>query len=109
MKKSVKPLIVFVVFIFVSSTLLILLYVGIKLECEKLTKEKVLTENKLVEVKNWKTNLIAQDQALSSEERIEAIAQNELGMVRRTEPPIVFKVSKVRIEEISKAIEKKYE
>lgn len=109
MKKSAKPLIVFVIFTFVASTFLILLYVGIKLECEKLTKEKVLTEGKLIETKNWKTNLIAQDQALSSEERIVEIAQNELGMIRRSEPPVVLKVNKDKIEEISKAIEKKYE
>ena len=61
---------------------------GVKLECEKLTKEKVLTEEKLKEIKNWKINLIAQDQDLSAEERIVSIAETELGMIRRTDVPM---------------------
>lgn len=109
MKKSAKPLIAFIIFLFVTSTFLVLIYVGLRLECEKLTKEKVLTEERLKEIKNWKINLIARDQSLSSEERIVGIAQNELGMIRRTEPPVVFRVSKDRIDKISKEIEKKYE
>ncbi len=109
MKKSAKPMIVFIVFVFISSTFLTLFYVGLKLECEKITKQNVLAEEKLNEVKNWKVNLTAQDQLLSSEERIVELAQDDLGMVRRVEPPIVFKVSKERIDKISKEIEKKYE
>lgn len=109
MKKSAKPLIAFIIFVFASSTFLILIYVGLRLECEKLTKEKVQTEAKINELKNWKINLTARDQSLSSEERIVEIAHDELGMVRRKEPPVVFKVSKDRIEKISKELEKKYE
>ncbi len=109
MKKSAKPLIFFSLFIFVAFTLLILMYVGVRLECEKLTKEKILTEEKFSDIKNWKINLIAQDQALSSEERIVSIAENELGMIRRTDSPIIISVNKRKIEEISKIIDKKYE
>ena len=109
MKKSAKPLIFFNSFVFIVITSLILAYVGVKLECEKLTREKVLTEEKLKEIKNWRVNLTAQDQDLSAEERIVGIAESELGMVRRTEAPLQLDVSKEKIEEISKAIEKKYE
>ena len=109
MKKSAKPLIFFSSFVFIAYTFLILTYVGIKLECEKLTKEKVLTEERLKEVKNWKINLTAQDQALYSEDRIVNIAKTELGMEKRTDAPLEITVSKVKIEEISKALEKKYE
>ena len=109
MKKSAKPLIFFNSFVFIVITSLILGFVGVKLECEKLTKEKVLTEEKLKEIKNWKINLIAQDQDLSAEERIISIAETDLGMIRRTDVPIELSVSKEKIEEISKAIEKKYE
>ncbi len=109
MKRSAKPLIFFSLFVFVAFTFLMLIYVGVRLECEKLTKEKVLSEGRLNDVKNWKINLIAQDQALSSEERIVNIAETELGMIRRTEPVIVFRVDKDKIEEISKLINKKYE
>ena len=109
MKKSAKPLIFFNSFVFIVATSLILGYVGIKLECEKLTKDKVLTGVRLAEIKNERTNLIAQDQDLSAEERIVGIAQSELNMVRRTDVPIELNVSKDKIEEISKAIDKKYE
>ncbi len=109
MKKSAKPAILFVLFVFVSYTFLILLYVGVKLEHEKLTKEKVLAQQRLSDVKNWKINLLAQDQALSSEERIVSIAQNELGMIRDSAQVIILNVSKEKIDKISKAIDKKYE
>jgi len=109
MKKSAKPAIFFVLFVFVSYTLLVLLYVGVRLEYEKLTKEKVQAQQRMSDVKNWKVNLLAQDQALSSEERIVGIAQNELGMVRDSDQVIILSVSKEKVEKITKAIEKKYE
>jgi hypothetical protein len=109
MKKSAKPLIFFNSFVFIVITSLILGVVGVKLECEKLTKQKVLAGERLSEVKNWKINLTAQDQDLSAEERIVNVAQTELGMIRRTDVPVEISVSKDKIEEISKAIEKKYE
>jgi cell division protein FtsL len=109
MKKSAKPLIFFNSLAFIVVTSLILGFVGVKLECEKLTKEKVLAGERLAEIKNERTNLTAQDQDLSAEERIVGIAQTELNMIRRTDIPIELDVSKDRIEEISKAVEKKYE
>jgi hypothetical protein len=109
MKKSAKPLIFFNSFVFIVITSLILGNIGVKLECEKLTKEKILTEERLKEIKNWKTDLTAQDQDLSAEERVVGIAESELGMIKRTEIPVELNVSKEKIEEISKAIDKKYE
>ena len=109
MKKSAKPIIFFILFVFVAYTMLTLVYVGVRLECEKSTKEKVLTTEKLSDLKNWRINLIAQDQALSSEERIVGIAENDLGMIKRTDPSIILKVNKDKIESISKLIDKKYE
>ncbi len=109
MKKSAKPLIGFGLFTFAVLTFVILLYVGLKLECERLTKLKVLTEEKLNAKNNSKINLLAQEQALSSEERIVKIAETELGMVRRTEPPLLLKVDKAKIDRISETIDKRYE
>lgn len=109
MKKSAKPVIFFVLFVFVSYTILILLYVGIRLEYEKLTREKVIAQQRLGDVKNWKVNLLVQEQALSSEERIVDIAQNELGMERDSAQVIILNVSKEKIDKISKSLEKKYE
>ncbi|MHB1686568.1 MAG: hypothetical protein ACYCVH_04240 [Ignavibacteriaceae bacterium] len=109
MKKSVKPLIVFYLSIFLMFAFLILGYIGFKLECEKLIRENVETEKSLSDIKNLKVNLIAEDQSLSSEERIVNIAQNELGMVKRTGQPVILTVSKAKIEQISSEIQKKYE
>jgi cell division protein FtsL len=110
MKKSAKPLIFFSSIVFIVFTSLILGYVSVKLECEKLRREEnILTEERLKEIKDYRTNLIAQDQDLSAEETIVRIAETELGMIRRTDAPIELEVSKEKIEEISKAIEKKYE
>jgi hypothetical protein len=109
MKKSAKPLIFFSSFVFIIVTSLILAYVSVKLECEKLKKEIVLTEERLKEIKNSRTNLTAQDQDLSAEETIVGLAETELGMIRRTDAPMELEVSKAKIEEISKVIENKYE
>jgi len=109
MKKSAKPLIFFNSFVFIVITSLILGYIGVKLECEKLKKEKILTEERLKEIKNWRTNLTAEEQDLSAEENILSIAESELGMIKRSNNPAVLDVSKEKIEEISKAIDKKYE
>ncbi len=109
MKKGSKLFIAFGIFAFFTSTLLILAVIGFKLECEKLTKENVITKEKLSDIKNAKVNLIAQDQALSSEERIVSIARDELGMIRNTETPAVLTISKEKVEKISNALKQKYE
>lgn len=109
MKKSIKPFIALSVFIFVVFAFLTLAYVSVKLECEKMIREKVITEQKLDDLKNSSINLTAQNQALSSEERIVSIAQNELGMVKQTVPPVLMTVSKEKIDKISEAINKQHE
>lgn len=109
MKKSIKPFIALCVFIFVVFAFLTLVYVSVKLECEKLTKERVLTEERLGDLKNMRLNLIAENQALSSEERIVKIARDDLGMVRDTKAPLLMTVSKDKIEKISEAINKENE
>jgi len=108
-KKSAKPLIVVSLFIFAVFTSIILLYVGVKLECERVTKEKVLAQEKLNALKNWEVSLIAQKQALSSEERIVGIAENNLGMVRKGQPFKVLTVSKNEIKHVAEELKKKYE
>jgi cell division protein FtsL len=109
MKKSIKPLIMLSISVFVLFAFFTLIYVGTKLECERMTKEKVIAQQKLTDVKNWRIDLIAKSQALSSEERIVAIAKDELGMLDDSLPPVVMTVSKERIKNISSAIDKKYE
>ena len=109
MKKSAKPLILFTLFYMVTITLFILGYVGIKLNCEELTKQKVLAEQELENIKNWKLSLSARQQALTAEDRIVPLAEKELGMVKPSDAPIILNVDKSEIEKISKIVKDKYE
>ena len=109
MKKSSKPLIIFVLFLLVTYSLVILGYVGVKQECELLIKEHVESQKALDLVKNKQVSLIAEVQNLSSEERIVKIASEELNMIKRNEPKIILAVNKDRIEKINIALKGKYE
>ena len=109
MNKGSKSNILFTLFLLVVFTLLGLGYVSIKLKCEELTKDRVLTEEKLNAIRNTRLSLVANEQNLASEERIVKIAQDELGMVRKNGPLMQVKVSKEKIDEINKALQAKYE
>jgi cell division protein FtsL len=109
MKKGSKSNIGFTLFLFVVFTLLGLGYVSVKLKCEAMVKERYLLSEKLKAIGNQNTALLGSRQDLSSEERIIDIAKNELGMVPITEQQIILNVSKEKIEEINKILQKKYE
>jgi len=109
MKKSAKPVIVFLLFILVVLAAVVLGYVGVKLECEQLTKQKVLSQEELIAVNNKKTNLTAEVQYLSSEERIVSIANNELGLIKRTESRLTLTLDKSKVEELDNYLKEKYE
>jgi cell division protein FtsL len=106
MKKSSKPLIALGLLVFMGMTFLTLSYVGIKLKCEVLLKEKVLAEEKLNAKKNWRVNLVAQHQYLSARDRIVGIAKNELGMVEKNDPDTILIVSKDQIKKIKEALDR---
>jgi len=109
MKKGSKPFLFFSVLLFTSFIVLVLFYVGIKLKCEELTKEKILTEEQLDLKNNWQVNLSVKYQFLSSEERITEIAEKELGMIRGDSPVLKVKVDKEQIEKIENQLKEKYE
>ena len=109
MKKGSKPLIFSVLFLLVIYSMLALGYVAVKQECERLTKEKVENQKALDSKLNEQVNLLADVQSNSSEERIVKIATEELGMVKRTEPEILLKVSKGKIDDVEEALKEKYE
>ncbi len=109
MKRSAKPIILLTLFYMITVTLFILGYVGIKLKCEELTKQKVLAEQELENRENRKLNLLAEHQALTSEDRIVPIAENELEMIKPADVPVFLNVDKDEIERISKIIKEKYE
>jgi cell division protein FtsL len=109
MKKNSKSNIGFTLFLFVVFTLLGLGYVSVKLKCEAMVKERFLLGEKLKAIGNQNTALIGSRQDLSSEDRIVDIAKNELGMVPISKQQIILNVSKEKIEEINKTLQKKYE
>lgn len=109
MRKGSKPFIFFVLFLLVTYSLLVLGYVGVKLECELLTKDKVESQKILDSKKNYQVSLIAELQNLSSEERIVKIAADELNMIKRTEPKMMIVVDKEKINKLNEILKEKYE
>jgi cell division protein FtsL len=109
MKKGSKPFLIFSVLLFTTFIVLILFYVGIKLKCEELTKEKILAEKQLDLKKNWQVNLTVKNQFLTSEERITGIAEKDLGMIRGGAPALIIKISKQKTDEIENRLKEKYE
>ncbi len=108
-KKGAKPFLFFSILLFTSFIVLILFYVGIKLKCEELTKEKILSEKQLDLKNNWQVNLTVKHQSLSSEERITEIAEKELGMIRGGPPVIKVQVDKEQVENIENQLKEKYD
>jgi cell division protein FtsL len=109
MKKGSKPFLFFSVLLFTVFIVLILFYVGLKLKCEALTKEKILAEKQLDLKNNWQVNLTVKQQFLSSEERITEIAEKELRMIRGGPPVLRVKVDKEQIEKIRDQLKEKYD
>jgi cell division protein FtsL len=105
MKKTSKPFIILSLLIFIIVASLILAYVGLKIECDMLLKEKVLAEENLNAKKNWKVNLLAQYQNLSAKERITEIAKIQLGMVENFSPDTTIIVSKDKVKLLSSVLE----
>jgi hypothetical protein len=107
--KNSKPLLVYGLLSGITITIYALSYVGIKLNCEALIKEKVITRQNYSAAQNEELNLTAQFQYLNSEERITQIAQNELGMIKGLAPVVSLSVSSEKIDRIQKEINSKYE
>lgn len=109
MKKGSKPYLIIGLMSCLSIAVFAIFYVSIKLQCESLVKEKVLSENNLKAKKNWRLNLTAQYQYLTSEEIIVNAAQNYLQMQKGKPSLVHFEADKNKIENIQKEINAKYE
>lgn len=109
MKKGSKLLVVNILFIFVVFTVVLLSYIGIKLENESMTKKKLSMEERLSSLKDTRNSLIAEVQYYSSEVRIVDVAVNELEMIRPQQSAEIKYVSKEKIEMINKILSEKYE
>jgi len=73
-----------VMVIFVTSILLLLGYVGLKLRIDFMKKEIVMTNEQIKQLENQQTKLLADAQFLSSEERIVPIAMAELQLEKKS-------------------------
>ncbi|MBZ0199137.1 MAG: hypothetical protein K8H86_04660 [Ignavibacteriaceae bacterium] len=109
MKKGSKPFILYALFVIIALTLLVLGFVGVKLENEILAKQKLAGEEKLSALRNARIDIIAELQNYSAEERIMEVALKELNMVKPEQPAEIKYVSKEKIEMINKILLEKYE
>jgi cell division protein FtsL len=109
MNKSAKPLIIKIIFLLVIVTSIVLVSIGLRFKYEQLIREKSELNDMLKEERTKKVNLIAEYQAFSSEEKIISVAENKLGMIRRTQPKITITVNKNLIKEVNEKLKSKYE
>jgi hypothetical protein len=91
------------------STAIILGSFGLRFKYEELIRDKVDLNKKIKEERTLKVKLVAQYQAVSSEDRIVPIAENKLGMIKRTQPKIIISVNKNLINEVNENLKAKYE
>lgn len=108
MKKGSKPFLFFTFFFCLVIAAIVLVYVGLRKECDSMTRERYETEKLLEGAKNSNINLIAQLQFLSSEERITNLAVTRLGMIKQTSQPITISVDRDKIEDVKEELGDKY-
>ncbi len=109
MKRSSKPFIIKIIFLLVVFTSMVLVSIGLRFKYEELMREKSEINNKLKEERTQKVNLIAEYQAYSSKEKIISVAENKLGMIRRTQPKITINVNKNLIKKVNEKLKSKHE
>lgn len=109
MKKTYKPYIILSIVSIAVVTILMLLYVAVKLECERSVKEKNILEHDLVSAQDRHKDLITTVKILEAEERITIIAESELNMVKSVDKYYKIKVNGEKIREIEAKVNSKYE
>lgn len=81
MKKSSKPLIIFITALLVLVTVIVLISQGLRLKYEELQREFAQLENRIKTEKTQSVVLIANYQMLTEEDIIKKFALYELGLV----------------------------
>lgn len=109
MKQSAKPFIIKIIFLLIVVTSMVLVSIGLRFKYEELMREKSKLNKILKEERSLKVNLIAEYQAYSSKEKIILVAENKLGMVRRTQPKITVNVDKDLIKKVNEELKSKHE
>lgn len=109
MKNSAKPFIIKIIFLLIVVTSMVLVSIGLRFKYEELMREKSKLNKIIKEERSLKVNLIAEYQAYSSKEKIISVAENKLGMVRRTQPKITVNVDKDLIKKVNEELKSKHE
>jgi cell division protein FtsL len=109
MKKRKRFNLISLIFYTVLFGVIILLYIGLKLEIEKKTKEKTNLEEILYTRKNENTMLMVEVQKLKDEERIVPLAESRLGLIKFNSPDLIIEVDPEELEQVIKIINSKYE
>lgn len=109
MKKGAKPGIVRFLLLLTVCFAVVLGNVGLRFKYEDLMRKKVDLSKKIKDERTKKVNLTAMYQQFSSEDRIVAIAQSNLGMMRRIQPKVIIEVDQNLIKKVEEALKSKYE
>ncbi|MCU0343679.1 MAG: hypothetical protein MUF28_07640 [Ignavibacterium sp.] len=109
MKKSSKPTIFLLISLLLIVTVFTLAGIGLKLRYEQFLLQKDKAEKIVKAESQRKIKLTAEYQTLIAEERIVAIAQSDLGLIRNIEPVFTIKYDNNKLEEINDIFKEKYE
>lgn len=93
----------------VSIALVVLLYVFIISEIKRINREKITKQEILKDKKNRVEMYSVEIQKLSTESRIEKIAQDSLGLIKPKNNIEILQVPKNQIDQIEKLIKEKYD
>lgn len=108
-KKRKNPIILITISGAVLITLIILSYIGLNLEIERLKRENLKLEEILSAERNKNVELKVQKQKLQSEELIISTAESRLGLNKFQEPFTIIEVDQNKIEQIKGIINSRYE
>lgn len=110
-KKSLMPILGVSLYFIVSITVIILAYQGVKLQYDKMLRDKVLSEKDLTNKVNLAKSLMAEYDKYSSEERIAPFAIENLNMTKDNLRQIIVvdKKKADKLKEIESQINIKYE
>lgn len=106
--RNSKKNILFNLSVFGVIVVTIISYVVLKLEIQRIDKDKLKIDEEYKAKFESKQNLLAEVQKLQSEERIVPIVMQQLKLVKKPEENQIL-VNTEEIEKLSKLVEKKYE
>jgi len=99
----------FTALIILCAAAAIITYVGLRQEIEKLKKDINLIEEDIRAKNGINTQLKVDVQKLKTEERIVQAASEKLGMIKNNQEVNFIEIDKIQLEQITKAVNSKYE